>query len=282
MADLYFKLIRKDGKHFNYTYKSGLNSLNEPFDPEGETNGLFFCLRNDIPRWLHLYDDFEFVFAVDIPQDANVSILEHKLKADKIYIRDPVPILDFLEDNFSPYYVIEFDPFNLRYIQNQNEYLCLLAIEQNPHAIQFAKFFLYEHIIKVCKANGLCLKYFKYQIEDACIEAVKQNGLALAIIRNQTEEHCLLACKQNGFALQFVKNQTPDICMAAVSQNPNALKYVKEQNAKLCWTAYHIDKKSLEYFKPVYKKYFTQLFRKRACLLEDSIFKQTNQSNQKN
>ena len=246
----------------------GLNELNEPFTDDENTNGLFFCLRNDIPRWLHLYDDFEHVCPISIPDGAQVMTFENKLKADKIYLHTPFPLMYFLEINYDPYYILEFDPFNLRYIENQNEYMCLLAIEKNPHALMYAKHLRYEHMVKACTANGLCLKYLKYQIEDACIAAVKQNGLALAIIRNQTETQCLLACQQNGLALQFVKHQTPEICFAAVSQNYNAIKYVKEQSAKICYAAWSVNKNTVQYFKPVYKKFFINLSRRRAKAFE--------------
>ena len=49
----------------------------------------------------------------------------------------------------------------LRYVQNQNEDICLEAVKQ----------------------DGLALKYIQNQTEDICLEAVKQNGYAIQYVK---------------------------------------------------------------------------------------------------
>lgn len=104
-------------------------------------------------------------------------------------------------------------PESIKYIKEQTEDLCLLAVGN----------------------DGLTLKYVKMQTEQICIAAVRQCGSALKYVKIQTEQICIAAVRQYGImALKYVKDQTNRICMEAVKNDGSMLKYVDEQTDEMC------------------------------------------------
>ena len=54
----YYKLFRKSLTHYNYTFKEGVNLLNEEFRcDEGGQGGFHFAEEDDIYIWINLYID---------------------------------------------------------------------------------------------------------------------------------------------------------------------------------------------------------------------------------
>ena len=97
--------------------------------------------------------------------------------------------------------ILKKDPEYLKYIPDQTEELCLVAVNE----------------------SGFALRYVKDKTYEICLAAVKKNGYALKYIDDQTEELCLEAVKNNGYSLQFVKNQTDEICLEAILNDEQAL-----------------------------------------------------------
>lgn len=144
----------------------------------------------------------------------------------------------------------------LRHVINQTEAICKIAVQQNGKLLYYVK----EQTNDICalavQQNGDALQYVINQTERICAFAVQQDGLALYYVNDQTEIICTLAVRQNGLALKFVKEQTNELCRIAVQQCGNALQYVKNQTPEICALAVQQDKYALafaeEQFKPLF------------------------------
>lgn len=104
---------------------------------------------------------------------------------------------------------VKKDGINLQYIvpSERKARLCLVAVRNNPYALQFVpdKIQNHEIVIAAVRRNGMCLQFAKYTDEDIYITAVKQNGNAIQFIKK--------------------KDRTEEICLAAVHQNPSTVRY---------------------------------------------------------
>ena len=93
MAD-YYKLMRKDEIHNGYQFSSGLHVDPVPWNIKSQCSrgGFYFCELKDIPKWIDLYPDNDWVRHVTLPPDARVHHESNgKSKADKIILTGPVP-----------------------------------------------------------------------------------------------------------------------------------------------------------------------------------------------
>ena len=65
---LYYKALRKDLQHFNFTYKLGTNILKEPFDSSTfcSAGALYICDLQDIEQWIDLYDDIKYIATIKL------------------------------------------------------------------------------------------------------------------------------------------------------------------------------------------------------------------------
>ena len=70
----------------------------------------------------------------------------------------------------------------LRYILVQTEELCLLAVEQNPLALEFIEVQTYEMCLLAVKRNGLTLMWVDNQTLELCLEAVANNIAAIKYV----------------------------------------------------------------------------------------------------
>jgi hypothetical protein len=75
----YYKLLRHDLKHYDFTYTEGLNVLKQPFNPDLKCSegGLYFSDLDNIFKWIWIYDynpDI-LIACVCLPEDAqNICI----------------------------------------------------------------------------------------------------------------------------------------------------------------------------------------------------------------
>ena len=201
----YYKLLRQGLKHYDFTYKVGLNELQEPFNPDPSCGpgGLYFSEEKDILDWLNLYEDTEWIAPVELCKDSKVVTMKGKLKTNK---------------------------FSLGPLQTIEDYLVgkeLSAVRQNGRLLAYVKEQTPEICLAAVRQNGYLLSEVNEQTPEICLAAVRQNGLALAYVNEQTPEICLEAVRQDGFALRYVKEQTPEICLAAVHQNGDAIIYIR-------------------------------------------------------
>jgi hypothetical protein len=54
-------------------------------------NCIYFCFGSHIDMWIKIHNE-QLIWTVKIPDDANVVVIENKIKADKIIIIDIVSI----------------------------------------------------------------------------------------------------------------------------------------------------------------------------------------------
>ena len=142
----------------------------------------------------------------------------------------------------------------LRFMENQNEALCLKAVKQNGLALRFVKDQTEEICWEAIRQNAEALEYVKNQTREICLEAIKKyagaldlvrdqseelhleavgiNGGSLGYIDDQTEEMGLIAVRQDGFSLVCVHNKTLDICLEAIKENPKAIRFVTNREMK--------------------------------------------------
>lgn len=262
----YFKLLRRDMTHMGFTYKAGINfipaSTFRP-DPEDPVGGLFLCRFADIPRWLNLYEDLEFIAYARIGFTSKASEGRGKVKVDMFFMSYPMFLYRFLQDHFKKFYLLGLHPSNLRFYRKQPITMIEWAIDQDPHAIQYV---VKPHMATMKRAvsmNGLTLRHLTDPQPEIVLAAVEQNGLALAYwqrqrydtrySRNLTDKICLTAVQQNGLALAFVQNKTPEIEKAAVAQNGWALLYVDKQTAELAHAAFSRDPSTYKIIRPEFR-----------------------------
>ena len=190
----FYKILNKNFKHNNFTYKHGLNIDHIPFNPTEWClkGGLYFTELNKLPIWI--YSDSGYIAKVTIPPEASVYIEPNSFKADKFVLdmNNKVLIQDF-------------------YIWT-NEDLCKHAINQNACLLQFVLL----------------------QTDEICKLAVNKTPSALRYVKVQTDEICETAIKKDGFALQYVVSQTDNMCKLAVKQHVNALYHVKDKTFEIC------------------------------------------------
>ena len=156
----YVKILRKDMTHHKFLYKEGLNVDTIPFNPTGTCSpgGLYFCTLEDMP----LYIEYGTLIAdVELPADAAVYAEDHKVKADKIILKNIRPIQDhqcWSDLNFCKLSVQQ-DGLALQYVKNQTEEICKLAVHQNGLAIQYVKNQTEEIRKLVVQEGGLVFRF---------------------------------------------------------------------------------------------------------------------------
>ena len=226
----YYKMMRSDYTHHNFTYVVGLNIDTQQFNPGSCTpGGLYFT---DIDNLHKFFEYGTLVAFITIPDNAQIykDPYENKWKADLFIIKKIEPLWSFCHWNARAFCLrsVKQKGIMLQYVKDQSLEICLEAVKQNYDALQYVKDQSLEICLEAIKQNSYALQYVKDQTPELCIESVKQNGCALRFVEDQTSEICLEAVKQNGCALQYVKDQTFKICLEAVKQNSCALQYVDD------------------------------------------------------
>ena len=149
--------------------------------------------------------------------------------------------------------------YNLKYVKDQTETICLEAVRENSYALQFVTNQTEAICFEAVRKNGYALQYIKDQTEAICLEAVKQDGWALQYVTNQTEAICLEAVRENSSALQYVTDQTETICLEAVIKYGYALEYVKNQTEAICLEAVKRNDCARSYVKTPFRHLFEEI-----------------------
>lgn len=136
-------------------------------------------------------------------------------------------------------HLVNLNGLTLKYFDEQDEKLCVLAVRENYEALEFVK----NQTLKVIQEafenqdqfeSREAINLVKNPTYEICKLALEKSGLALEFIKNQTDELCKIAVEENGLALKFVKEQTPEICELALKQDGEALMWVENQTLELC------------------------------------------------
>jgi hypothetical protein len=170
----YVKVLAENLVHHNFQYEEGLNADYVPFNPteKCKRGGLYFCRPEDVFKYVGRGTK---IAEVEVPIDARVHDEGDKLKANKIILKNIMPIEDsplFANCNFTEK-DIEKNYALLNTIKNPSEDLCRAIV----------------------KKNGFAIQYIRNPSEEVCQLAVMQDGRALPCIKNPSKEVCRLAIK---------------------------------------------------------------------------------------
>jgi len=100
-----YKLLNRNLKHYGYEYEpnalNDLTKLGETFNPNPDcrAGGLYFCAESDILHWAHMCND-PLIAPVEIPDNSQISIGEHKFKTDKLVLGQPKTFEEFYSDSY--------------------------------------------------------------------------------------------------------------------------------------------------------------------------------------
>lgn len=155
---VYYRLFRKDRKHYNRQYTVGYNEeiesigiVNTPEETQGDnpwspsdvaifTRGISFSTREAVWKWLDLYPDIYWIAEVKVLPTSTVLDLGcgHYL-TDRCYLSDFTPITTFLSSATKEerYRVSVACISGFTYIPNPSEKECLAAVFRFGHLLQF-------------------------------------------------------------------------------------------------------------------------------------------------
>jgi hypothetical protein len=95
----YIKVLTNDLLHRGYQWKVGLNEI-DVFNSSNEctSNALYICEIKDFFKWMTLYDNNKWVAYVTIPEDAQIVIMENKIKTNKVILHEPLmSLVEFID-----------------------------------------------------------------------------------------------------------------------------------------------------------------------------------------
>lgn len=203
----------------NFKYVIGKNTDTKIFDSKdiNNSNGLYFCDSDDIPKKFNsigysAYGDY--IAMIELYDDELICI-SNECRTHSFEIKDITGIREFINklDKRDLLLYIKTQSCFLKYLDEQTEDICKLAIDRNSDAYYYIK----------CDNRTYNIK--KY--------ALSKDGLLLEAMPNQNEELCKIAVEQNGLSLKFVEDKTFEICELAYKQNKESLKYVENFDFKL-------------------------------------------------
>jgi hypothetical protein len=274
LLDLYY--YWKNREYITETYITVLQD-----ECEINKSHLTFYKKNNLIDFMNHYkkDNINLLLLdVNIPYDANVikSSYPNEYITNKYIIKNKRLLSN---DNELFYIGIQKNGEFIRFLDEQTEEICKLAVKVNPDALYYVKEqfqtdeicklaieqsyctlnFVNNQTEEICKfaitKSAFAIKYVKEQFytEEICKLAVSKNGLVIEFIKDEfkTDEICKLAVKQNGLSMKFIKDEfkTDEICKLAVKQNGYSLKYVINQTEEICNLAVQSEKNASIYIK---------------------------------
>jgi hypothetical protein len=95
----YIKVLAQDLLHRGYQWKFGLNSIEVFDDSNGCTpDALYVCEIKNFFTWMTLYPNTSWVGYVTIPEDAQVVIMEDKIKTNKVILHEQLfSLVEFID-----------------------------------------------------------------------------------------------------------------------------------------------------------------------------------------
>jgi len=127
---------------------------------------------------------------------------------------------------------ININPFNIKYVIDQKEDICLLSISKNWCTVKYIKKenFTDKIVQFAAEVNIKALKYIDYQPVDIMLKIVNKNWRAIEFIKNRTIDHIMAAVEQNGKAIKLIEDLSKDIAYKCVTRDIKLLKYITNQD----------------------------------------------------
>ena len=238
-------------------FTTGLNIDPLPWDISSSCfySGFYYTTIEHIFDYIYLYSDPDRVLIaeIEIPDDAKVHAKEKMWKADKIIIKEFIPLENYLIPEEICMAAVQEYGLALQYVKKQSPEICMAAVQEHAIALLAVEEQTPEICMVAVMKNGLALQWVKKQSPEICMEAVQEDASALQYVEEQTPEICLAAVQRygHGWTLKYVKKQSPEICMAAVQNAGEALEYVEEQSPEICMAAVQQDESALQYVEEI-------------------------------
>jgi len=153
-----YKALHSSLVHYGYKYEpNALNSLDktcEQFnpDPNCQPGGLYFCTETDILRLIFLnLPKYQLIAPVEIPDHAQVSVAEYKIKTDVLVLGNPVTLEAFYSSgaarNISIDFLKELGYWGWNYQREWNMVKDLYALVPNSFDTELKAKLLYFAVI---------------------------------------------------------------------------------------------------------------------------------------
>lgn len=239
----FYKLINANMRNRNFTFRLGLNILEEEFSEIlCQSGGLHFTNLKHVAYWAaNMFDFDSLVFKVEIPEDARVfpplDSDDNKWKADKIIISEGVGLMEFAEKNGLGWYLTRQRPHWLTHMKQTYE-LCFSAVNADGTVLSHVR--------------GECERY-----DEICLAAVRQDGMALEYVRPadlatdyKYEEICLVAIRDKSQAINYIDADHPladQIYSAVFERDSTAINDIKYPTFKMYLAAVRANGLALEY-----------------------------------
>ena len=107
---------------------------------------------------------------------------------------------------------VKNDGLELKHCTLQTEKICEIAIDQNPHAIQYINketftISIIRHLYEIAlMKDPMVIKYIKKPTNKQIKMALEKNGMVIQYIRDPTYDQCKIAIKQNNDAIKEINN----------------------------------------------------------------------------
>lgn len=260
----FYKLTNEKEIHNNFTYKSGVNIDILPFNPtqSARPGGMYFFSEPNLYKFMTYVSQPYYIREVSFDELSLIYEDGDNFKTNRFILGERINWINFFNSKHELIYeAVKYNPSSIKYVNDQTEKLCLLAVSKDAFSIRHIKNPSLEVVKEAIKTNGLVIVTSikkEYLTEDLYIEAIKRDPTIICNQNIQTYDRCLEAVKQNpcmlyyidnkyktndlyitalskdGYILKQIENKTYELCKIAVSNCGLALKWVPEQTQELC------------------------------------------------
>jgi hypothetical protein len=149
----------------------------------------------------------------------------------------------------------------LEYIEEQNEELCMNAIDENDYAFNYInpKLKTKKFIKKIIDKHPICIRYVNNPSKKLCMSVLRKNGLLLEYIKNKSYDLCVIAIENDPNAIKIIcdshnqgyltQDQINKLCMIAIESDACTLEYIENQTIEMCLKAVELDYYAFNYVK---------------------------------
>ena len=151
---IYYKVMHKSLKHYDYQYKYGLNILSNTYPQHKYVSDI-----DNIVEWVYLHPNGK-IHEIQVPDNAQITVHDKMYKVNQLILGPGLSINEFVKNHKLEKQFVTHEPLYLRYVDRQTPELCEQAINRNYSA----------------------LFYVKRQTKKMCEFALKQNPRAILYI----------------------------------------------------------------------------------------------------
>jgi hypothetical protein len=279
----FYKLTNKKETHNNFLYKSGVNIDILPFNPNptSRPGGMYFFSEPNLYKFMRYVDQPYYIREVAFDELSLICEDGDNFKTNRFILCDRVDWREYFNSRPALVYeAVKYSSNSIRYVDNQTDKLCLLAVNGDPFSIQYIinpsdevirvaikknAYVLFSIINRKNLSEDIYMEAIRYKPEiicntsiqtyPRCLEAVKYNPSCIIYINEEykTNELYIDALSRDGFVLKQIPNKTPELCKLAVSTSGLVLKWVPEQTQELCDIAVRQDIGAFYYVKDEFK-----------------------------